>query len=125
MEEVKTSAAQAASRFLSHRGYDVLETGWKSEAGTADIVARDGDALVFARVSVRPGGFPAEGRGALDRWGRERVALAYLAEHDVADAPIRFDDIDMAIVGTDRAMIRHHINSMCADIPQRTLTEAA
>lgn len=32
MKELKTSAVQAASRFLSRRGYDVLETGWESTA---------------------------------------------------------------------------------------------
>ena len=55
MKELKVSATQAASRFLSRRGYDILATSWKSKAGTADIVAKDGEALVFVKVRARSG----------------------------------------------------------------------
>lgn len=128
MKELKTSAVQAASRFLSRRGYDVLATGWKGKAGTADIVAKDGEALVFVKVRARSGaesGFPSERRDAAERTERELVALTYLAEHDMADMPIRFDDIGMVAIAPDRAMIRHHINSMCEELSETALPEAA
>ena len=83
MKELETRATEAASTFLRRRGYAVLETGWESEAGTADIVAEDGDALVSVRVQVRLGAgsaFPAGG-GASERTEREGVALVYLAEY--------------------------------------------
>ena len=118
MKELETRATEAASTFLRRRGYAVLETGWESEAGTADIVAEDGDALVFVRVRVRWGAgsaFPAEG-GASERDECERVALAYLAEYGKVDVPVRFDDIAMVAISSDRAMIRHHINSLGGDI---------
>ena len=104
MKELKVSATQAASRFLSRRGYDILATSWKSKAGTADIVER---------------------RDAAERTERELVALAYLAEYDVVDVPVRFDDIGMVAIAPDRAMIRHHINSMCEELSDRALPEAA
>lgn len=62
MEELETRAVKAACRFFDRRGYDVLETGWECAAGTADIVAEDGDTLVFVKVRVRTG---AEGFFAL------------------------------------------------------------
>ena len=114
MKELKTNAVQAASRFLSRRGYDVLATGWKGAEGTADIVAKDGEALVFVKVRARSGaesGFPSERRDAAERTERELVALAYLAEYDMVDVPVRFDDIGMVAIAPDRAMIRHHINA--------------
>ena len=61
MENLKQRAVQAAERFLHHRGYDVVDVGWKSPAGDIDIVARDGDDLVFVEVAARDGaaaGFP-------------------------------------------------------------------
>lgn len=128
MKELKVSATQAASRFLSRRGYDILATSWKSKAGTADIVAKDGEALVFVKVRARSGaesGIPSERRDAAERTERELVALAYLAEYDVVDVPVRFDDIGMVAIAPDRAMIRHHINSMCEELSDRALPEAA
>lgn len=38
MENLKQRAVQAAERFLHHRGYDVLDVGWKSPAGDMAIV---------------------------------------------------------------------------------------
>lgn len=130
MKELKTSAVKAASRYLDRKGYTVLEVGWKSEAGEADVVAKDGDALVFVKVRARTGakaGFPAEGNGAAERAEREKVALAYLAEYDEVDIPVRFDDMSFVVIAPDRAMIRHHINSLCADaeLPEGALPEAA
>ena len=55
MENLKQRAVQAAERFLHHRGYDVVDVGWKSPAGDIDIVARDGDDLVFVEVAARDG----------------------------------------------------------------------
>lgn len=131
MEELKTRAAKAASRFLDRRGYAVLEAGWASEAEAGDIVAQDGDTLVFVKVRARTGaatGFPAEAHGEVERAERELLALAYLAEHDQVDMPIRFDDVSMVVVSSDRAMIRHNINSMAYDMawePERTLAQVA
>ena len=52
MENLKQRAIQAAERFLHHRGYDIVDVGWKSPAGGIDIVARDDDALVFVLASI-------------------------------------------------------------------------
>ena len=109
MENLKQRAVQAAERFLHHRGYDVLDVGWKSPAGDIDIVARDGDDLVFVEVEARDG----RNQGEL-RARRERAALAYLAEKGADEGPVRFDDVALVAVGPDRALIRHHISSLSA-----------
>lgn len=91
-------------------------------------MAKDGEVLVFVKVRARSGaesGFPSERRDAAERTERELVALAYLAERDAVDVPVRFDDIGMVAIASDRAMIRHHINSMCAEILEDALPEAA
>lgn len=131
MSNLNEKAIMAASRFLQHRGYDVLEERWASPAGTADIIAEDCGTLVFADVKSRRDsdkGFPAERADAAERTRREMIALAYLAEHDFADVAVRFDNIALVLVGADRAMIRHHIGCLSAEADMRIpepLLEAA
>ncbi len=123
MGNLNIRATEAAGRYLGHRGYTVLETGWTCPAGTADIVAEDGDAIVFADVASRSNaerGFPSESHSKKERARRESIAIAWLAEHeDVADRPIRFDNIALVVLGGDRAIIRHHINAFGADAAAR------
>lgn len=131
MSNLNEKAKTAASRFLWHRGYDILEEGWECPAGTADIIAEECGTLVFADVKARRDidrGFPAERLDAAERTRREMIALAYLAEHDLGEMAVRFDNIAMVIAGENRAMVRHHIGCLTADadlhIPE-PLLEAA
>ena len=75
MYELKEKAIKAAARFLIQRGYEVVETGWKSEGGNAiDVVAREDDAVVFVDVYARRGtdkGMPEDRRG-IPREARDR-----------------------------------------------------
>lgn len=119
MSNLSIKATEAASRYLDRRGYTVLETAWTCPAGIADIVARDGDTIVFANVISRDGaerGFPSERCGKKTRAKRENIAIAWLAEHeDAVNEAVRFDNIALVVIGKDRAMIRHHINAFGAD----------
>ncbi len=115
MSSFDERAKQAAASFLRNRGYAVIEEGWASPAGTADIVAEDGGTLVFVDVKARrgaDGGFAPEGVGAAERARRETVALAYLAGRDLSDMAVRFDNICLTAFAEDRALIRHHINAL-------------
>lgn len=144
MSNLNDKATRAAARYLEQRGCTVLETAWKCPAGTCDVVAEDGDAIVFVDVSARHDvdrGFPTERCSADVRERREMVALAWFAEHeDAVDRAVRFDNIAMLVMDDSRAMIRHHLNALgegieqvrprpAADIPTgadlQTLPEAA
>lgn len=122
MSNLKDKATKAASRYLEHRGYTVLETAWKCPAGTCDVIAEDGDAIVFVDVSARRDtgkSFPSERRNAGVRERREMVALAWFAEHEGAvDMAVRFDNIALLVMGDNRAMIRHHLNALGGAIEQ-------
>lgn len=120
MSNLNDKATKAASRYLEHRGCTVLETAWQCPAGTCDVIAEDGDSIVFVDVSVRRDtdkGFPSERCSAGMRERREMIALAWFAEHEEAvDMAIRFDNIAMLVMGDSRAMIRHHLNALGGDI---------
>lgn len=125
MNDLNAKAKQAAESFLSRRGYDILDDGWEDPSGIVDIVAREGDVLVFAGVTVTRDssrGFPRERSDEACRAAREASALAYLAEHDVTDMTVRFDTVSLVVLGSDRALVRHHINCLSVGIPQQELS---
>lgn len=74
MYELKEKAVRAAEQFLVQRGYEVVESNWRSEGGSSiDLVAREDGTLVFVDVYARSGidrGMPEEG-GESSRERRE------------------------------------------------------
>lgn len=104
----------AASYYLELIGYDIVDRNWTCPAGEADIIAWDEDYLVFCEVKTRTSlekGFPCEAITKKKRHKYELIAAWYLKDHDYLDVPIRFDVIDLLVVASDRAMIRHLKNA--------------
>ena len=109
--ELGRRGEDAAAKFLHRHGYDVVERNWTCFAGEADIIARDGDTLVFVEVKTRRGtdhGFPGEAVGPAKRERYERIALAYVQGHCMEEVVVRFDVIAIVAVSEDRALVRHH-----------------
>lgn len=111
----ESKCQNAAALYLERRGYEILEQNWSCPAGSFDIIAlnEDEDCIVFIEVKSRRGfgsGFPVEvnTKEVIDR--RERIAIAYMAEHPFIDIRMRFDVISIVAVGDDRACVRHEIN---------------
>ena len=105
---------EAAARYLVRRGYDILERNWTCWAGEADIIALDDETLVFVEVKTRSDcrkGFPAEAITQEKRERYERIAMAYLAEFDDCDRPVRFDVVALVVLSEEKALVRHHINA--------------
>lgn len=114
-EDLDNRGRAAAARFLDRRGYDVIEVDWTCAAGCADIVAMDGEAIVFVEVLVRHAedmGMPEERTDEKGRSRRERVAAMYLAGVDAVDVRVRFDVVSIVVISPDRAMMRHHIDAL-------------
>jgi putative endonuclease len=42
-----------AAAYLTQQGYEIITRNWRTRSGELDIVARDGDWLVFVEVRVR------------------------------------------------------------------------
>ena len=117
-QEVGRRGECAAARFLERRGFDILERNWKCNAGEADIIARDGQALVFVEVKTRTNvdmGFPEEAVDAAKRARYEKIAAYYLKDYPVVDIPVRFDVVALLVVGSDRALVKHHVNAFSAE----------
>lgn len=116
--ELGRRGEDAAASFLYRLGYDIVERNWTCIAGEADIIARDGSWLVFVEVKTRSScekGFPSEAVNRSKRDRYERIAALYIRDCDVADAPVRFDIVSLVLLGSDRALVRHHINAFGVD----------
>ena len=89
---------------LAARGYAILERRYRTDHGEIDIVALDGETLVFVEVRARATdecGTAAESVTRAKQLQVVRMALEYLARHGIADRPCRFDvvAIDAALGG--------------------------
>lgn len=83
-----------AGEYLKEQGYEILEYNFRCRTGEIDIIARDGEYLVFCEVKYRSdprSGHPAE---AVDRKKQQAIskcALYYLARHGLTEEACRFD----------------------------------
>lgn len=93
---------EAAAAWAGARGWRVLERNYRCRLGEIDLIARDGDTVVFVEVKARRGSGFGEPGEAVD--GRKRARLGRVARHFLLarglwGAPCRFD---VAAVRVDR-----------------------
>jgi len=83
-----------AAEFLRRKGMVVLARNYRCRAGEIDLVARDGDAVVFVEVKERTGrshGAAVEAVTWAKRRKVVRAARAYASVHGLSEARLRFD----------------------------------
>ncbi|MBI3148005.1 MAG: YraN family protein [Betaproteobacteria bacterium] len=91
-------AENLAERYLVAKGLEILERNFRCRGGEIDLIARDGETLVFVEVRLR--GNPRFGGAAasIDRRKQERwqhAARCYLARCH-GEPACRFDAIVMS-----------------------------
>ena len=100
---------EAAAHYLVSRGITILERNFHIRQAEIDIIARDGDVLVF--VEVKTGRTTSFGQPEtwVDQKKQRKIALAaqaYLQIHDIQDVDCRFDVIAIQLK-QDGTHIRH------------------
>lgn len=88
-----------AVRYLAGKGLRICERNYRSGKGEIDIIARDGEWLVFIEVKTRTGtryGLPREAVTAYKQEVLRRTAQAYRTEKDQT-SPCRFDVVEILI----------------------------
>jgi len=91
-----------AARLVRARGYRVLARRYRARDGEIDLIARDGDAVVFIEVKARPAAGLGGGADAVTMEKRRRIrraADAYLQRKAISEAPCRFDIIEFTRAG--------------------------
>ncbi|MFQ1001350.1 YraN family protein [Modestobacter sp. SSW1-42] len=105
---------RVAVRALTDAGLTVLDRNWRCRDGELDLVARDGDALVFCEVKTRTGsgfGSPAEAVTPVKRRRLRALASAWLAAHDHHAPDLRFDVVGIVVPATGRPQVTHLRNA--------------
>ncbi len=88
---------QVAADTLAAAGLTIVERNWRCPHGEIDIIALDGDALVFCEVKTRSSvafGLPAEAVGPAKAARIRRLARVWLAEHPGWNQ-VRFDVVSV------------------------------
>jgi putative endonuclease len=83
-------------------GMEILETGYRYGRGEIDIIARDGDVLVFCEVKARTSDLfgPPECAITPRKQAQVRkIATAYLYEHALHEQECRFDVVAIQLHG--------------------------
>lgn len=83
-----------ALRKIQALGYRCVSRNYRCSLGEIDLIARDGDTLVFLEIKTRKGKTLDYAKEAID--GRKRrqlskVALAYMKANNCCDVKSRFD----------------------------------
>jgi len=111
----KTGAAgeQLAAAYLKNKGYTIAERNYRCIFGEVDIIACEGNTIVFIEVKSRRSaeyGDPESSVGLTKQRKLSNIALAYLNEHNLENQPARFDVIAILMKRNENE-IRHIQNA--------------
>ncbi len=101
---------RAAERVLRRAGMRILHRRFRLRIGEIDLIAAQGQRIVFVEVKTRRGrgyGFPAE---AVNRRKRERmaqIAAVYLQRRGWSGRPCRFDVVQVFVEADGSERVDH------------------
>jgi putative endonuclease len=103
-----------AAKLVASLGYRIVKRNFRyGKVGEIDIVAYDGDCLVFIEVKARQDhshGTPESSIDARKQAQLKKVARMYYYVNAIQEAVCRFDVVAVDILGKD-IDIRHHKNA--------------
>lgn len=112
MRQLGIEGEEVAVRFLKKKGYKIVSRNFKSPVGEMDIIAEDGDTLVFVEVKTRTDdsfGHPFEAVTNRKQEKLRKVPLGYL-KHSRREVASRFDILSIETDG-DSHRIEHIIDA--------------
>ena len=125
MQHVKTKSShlelgkrgeQLAVGHLRRKGYRILDRNFHTRRGEIDIVAMQGNQIVFVEVKTARGKTYGPPRGWVDYRKQARLihaAVVYLAMKRIQDTDCRFDVIAIEL-DRSRPRLTHIINAFTA-----------
>jgi putative endonuclease len=98
---------------LERRGYTILARRYRTRHGEIDVVAQDGETIVFVEVKVketREFGTAAEAVGVRKQRRIVSMAVDYLARNRLTAKPSRFD-----VIAIDGPMLTYYRSAFMAE----------
>jgi putative endonuclease len=108
--ELGAQGERIAAAYLTDAGLRLLDRNWRCREGELDIVAREGDALVFCEVKTRRGvgyGDPVEAVTRTKQRRLRTLAHRWLAAHDEHAPELRFDVVGVLVRPSRPALVTH------------------
>lgn len=99
-KELGAKGEEIAVRYLQSREYKILERNYRIRFGEIDIIAEQGENLVFIEVKTRADkyfGSPFESVTMRKQKQLSKVALEYISKKDWHNRPARFDVVGIEL----------------------------
>lgn len=118
-ERLGVAGEREAARFLKRLGYRILQANHRQKRGEIDLIALDGQTIVFVEVKTWRSDAVADPSEAVDLRKQRfltRAALIYLKREGLMEHGARFDVVSVVWPEADRTQnkppkIRHFINA--------------
>ena len=108
--ELGKSGEDVAIEYLKKKKYKIVARGFRFLRGEIDIIALDGEALVFIEVKTRktsPFGHPEESVTPAKRKQLRKVAEGYLLRNHIQDVECRFDVLSLSFDELEGYSVKH------------------
>ena len=106
---------ELAAQYLIDNGFKIIKRNFHfGKVGELDIVAKDGETLVFVEVKYRKSleyGEPETGLTASKKRQLKKIAEAYLYINEIKDTECRFDVVAILELQKGNPEIRHYKNA--------------
>jgi len=103
-----------AAKYLRRQGFKVIKQNYRCRLGEIDIIARDGEELVFIEVKTRTShscGHPAQAVDRRKQGQLVKAAQTFMTETKQHDSPARFDVVAIQLEEDMAAEIDHIRNA--------------
>lgn len=103
-ESIGSRMEEAAAHYLAAAGLHIVESNFRTRCGEIDLVARDGDILVFVEVRYRRSRAFGGAAASVDRRKQQKLLIAanhYLQQKRL-DCTCRFDVVAIDGVGSNQ-----------------------
>lgn len=104
MKQVGSRGEDIAAGFLKDHGYRIIARNYKTPIGELDIIAKDGETLVFVEVKTRSSnafGYPFEAVDSRKKHKLKNLAMLYL-KNQKKNCAVRFDVISINLNSTKK-----------------------
>jgi len=115
--ELGKHGEELAAGYLKKKGYSIITRNYRKRFGEVDIIALDGDTLVFVEVKTRKSSRFGSGIEAVDLRKQQqlsRIAADYLVSEQVEYRQARFDVIAVELADPHRPRFTHIPNAFDA-----------
>ena len=101
--ELGKKGENLALKTIRNMGYQDIVQNYRCRLGEIDLIARDGDTLVFLEIKTRRTGSTADAKEAVNARKRRqisKVALNYMKTNNCENTRARFDVVAISLVGS-------------------------